>query len=73
MTYLPRRPPSPPVADAAASACATEDPPRPVGIQQWRYPVDGQQMPGMDAMLEQMQNLPADQRRMMEEMLAAQE
>ena len=34
--------------------------------------VDGQQMPGMDAMLEQMQNLPADQRRMMEEMLAAQ-
>ena len=30
-------------------------------------------MPGMDAMLEQMQNLPADQRRMMEEMLAAQE
>ena len=53
-------------------AHATEDPPRPVGIQQWRYPVDGQQMPAMDAMLEQMQNLPADQRRMMEEMLAAQ-
>jgi hypothetical protein len=34
--------------------------------------VDGQQMPGMDAMLAQMQNLPAEQRRMMEEMLAAQ-
>lgn len=34
--------------------------------------VDGQQMPGMDAMLAQMENLPADQRRMMEEMLAAQ-
>lgn len=34
--------------------------------------VDGQQMPGMDAMLAQMENLPADQHRMMEEMLAAQ-
>ncbi|MBK3870338.1 DUF3617 family protein [Pseudomonas stutzeri] len=34
--------------------------------------VDGQQMPGMDQMLEQMRNLPAEQRRKMEEMLAAQ-
>lgn len=34
--------------------------------------VDGQQMPGMSEMLEQLQNLPADQRKMMEDMLAAQ-
>ncbi|MBE7373300.1 DUF3617 domain-containing protein [Pseudomonas lopnurensis] len=34
--------------------------------------MDGQQMPGTDEMLAQMQNLPADQRRVMEEMLAAQ-
>lgn len=34
--------------------------------------VDGQQMPGMNEMLEQLQNLPADQRQMMEDMLAAQ-
>lgn len=34
--------------------------------------VDGQKMPGMDEMLAQMQNLPTEQRRMMEEMLAAQ-
>jgi hypothetical protein len=34
--------------------------------------MDGQQMPGTDEMLAQMQNLPAEQRRMMEEMLAAQ-
>lgn len=34
--------------------------------------VDGEQMPGMDEMLEQMQNLPAEQRQMMQDMLAAQ-
>jgi len=34
--------------------------------------VDGQQMPGMDEMLRQLGNLPAEQRHAMEEMLAAQ-
>lgn len=34
--------------------------------------VDGQQMPGVSEMLEQMQNLPAAQRQQMEDMLAAQ-
>lgn len=34
--------------------------------------VDGMQMPGVAEMVEQMKNLPADQRKMMEDMLAAQ-
>lgn len=34
--------------------------------------VDGQEMPGMNEMLEQLQNLPPEQRKMMEDMLAAQ-
>lgn len=34
--------------------------------------VDGEQMPGVSEMLEQMQNLPAAQRQQMEDMLAAQ-
>lgn len=34
--------------------------------------VDGRQMPGMAEMVEQMKNLPAEQRKMMEDMLAAQ-